>query len=88
MCGDHYGSSSRCDENGQLLHMSAFVRTRVAKGVRCPTSATHQENTVNAIVQSTYGSPDVLEFKNIEKPVVGDHEVSVRVHAAGVHAVH
>jgi NADPH:quinone reductase-like Zn-dependent oxidoreductase len=29
-----------------------------------------------------YGSPDSLELKDIDKPVVGD-EVLVRVHAAG-----
>ena len=30
-----------------------------------------------------YGSPDSLELKDIDKPVVGDDEVPVRVHAAG-----
>jgi hypothetical protein len=30
-----------------------------------------------------YGSPDSLELKDIDKPVVGDDEVLVRVHAAG-----
>ena len=40
---------------------------------------------MKAVVQSTYGSTDVLELRNIDKPRVGDHEVPVRVHAAGVH---
>lgn len=39
---------------------------------------------MKAIVQDTYGSPDVLELRDIDKPAVGDHDVLVRVHAAGV----
>src|SRR5712691_686850 len=39
---------------------------------------------MKAIVQDTYGSPDVLQLRVIDKPVVGDDEVLVRVHAAGV----
>ena len=41
---------------------------------------------MKAIVQDTYGSPDVLELKEIDKPVFGDEDVLVRVHAAGVGA--
>jgi hypothetical protein len=37
---------------------------------------------MKAIVQDKYGSPDVLELKEIDKPVVTDHEVLVRVRAA------
>jgi NADPH:quinone reductase-like Zn-dependent oxidoreductase len=39
---------------------------------------------MKAIVQDTYGSPDVLELRDVDKPVVGDDEVLVQVHAAGV----
>ncbi len=39
---------------------------------------------MKAIVQDTYGSPDVLQLKEIDRPLVGDDEVLVRVHAAGV----
>jgi len=39
---------------------------------------------MKAIVRSEYGSPDVLELLDIDKPVAEDHEVLVRVHAAGV----
>jgi NADPH:quinone reductase-like Zn-dependent oxidoreductase len=35
---------------------------------------------MQAIVQDTYGSPDVLELRDIDMPVVGDDEVLVRVH--------
>ena len=39
---------------------------------------------MKAIVQDTYGSPDVLQLREIEKPVIRDDEVLVRVHAAGL----
>ena len=39
---------------------------------------------MKAIVQSNYGSPDVLELRDIDTPVVKDDEVLVRVHAAAV----
>jgi NADPH:quinone reductase-like Zn-dependent oxidoreductase len=39
---------------------------------------------MKAVVQDTYGSPEVLELREIDKPVVGDDEVLVQVHAAGV----
>ena len=39
---------------------------------------------MKAVVHDTYGSPDVLELKDIDMPGVGDHDVLVRVHAAGV----
>ena len=39
---------------------------------------------MKAIVQGQYGSPDVLSLKDIDKPVVKDDEVLVRVNAAAV----
>src|SRR5215204_6848499 len=39
---------------------------------------------MKAIVQDKYGSPDVLELKDIDKPEIGDDEVLVRIRAAGV----
>jgi NADPH:quinone reductase-like Zn-dependent oxidoreductase len=41
---------------------------------------------MKAIVQNEYGSPDVFELKEIDKPVVNDDEVLVRVHAAALNA--
>ena len=41
---------------------------------------------MKAIVQDGYGSPDVLKLREIEKPVVGDDRVLVRVSAASVNA--
>ena len=40
---------------------------------------------MKAIVQATYGSPDVLEVVDIDRPVIGDSDVLVRVHAASLH---
>jgi NADPH:quinone reductase-like Zn-dependent oxidoreductase len=39
---------------------------------------------MKAVVQDTYGAADVLQLRDVDKPVVGDDEVLVRVHAAGV----
>jgi NADPH:quinone reductase-like Zn-dependent oxidoreductase len=41
---------------------------------------------MKAITQDRYGSPDVLELKSIDKPLVGDDDLLVRVHAAAVDA--
>jgi NADPH:quinone reductase-like Zn-dependent oxidoreductase len=41
---------------------------------------------MKAIVQNGYGSPDVFELKEINKPVVKENDVLVRVHAAALHA--
>jgi hypothetical protein len=42
---------------------------------------------MKAIVRDAYGSADVLELRDIDRPVVGDDEVLVRVRAAGVDLV-
>src|SRR3954470_7716021 len=39
---------------------------------------------MKAIVQDKYGSPDVLQLRDIDQPVVKDDEALVRVHAAAV----
>jgi len=41
---------------------------------------------MKAIVRQVYGSPDVLELKDIDKPMVGEGEVLVRVRAASLNA--
>lgn len=41
---------------------------------------------MKAIVSAKYGSPDVLEFKEVAKPTPQDDEVLVKIYAAGVNA--
>jgi NADPH:quinone reductase-like Zn-dependent oxidoreductase len=43
-----------------------------------------EENSMKAIVRYKYGSSDLLELRDIDKPGIGDEEVLVRVHTAGV----
>ena len=40
---------------------------------------------MQAIVQERYGGPEVLVSREIDRPGIGDREVLVRVHAAGLH---
>lgn len=42
---------------------------------------------MKAVVQVGYGSPDVLQLRDVEMPAVGDGGVLVRVHAASVNAL-
>ena len=41
---------------------------------------------MKAIVINAYGSPDVLELKEVAVPTIKDNEVLVRVHAASLNA--
>ena len=45
-----------------------------------------RENSMKAIVQDRYGSSDVLKLQEVDKPVIKDNEVLVRVHTAAIHA--
>src|SRR5437588_6275492 len=43
-------------------------------------------DTMKAMVNTHYGSPDLLQFKEVARPTPKDHEVLVQVHAASVNA--
>jgi NADPH:quinone reductase-like Zn-dependent oxidoreductase len=49
-----------------------------------PQTVAAREATMKAIVQDAYGTEDVLEYRDIDKPVPKDGEVLVRVRAAGL----
>jgi NADPH:quinone reductase-like Zn-dependent oxidoreductase len=40
---------------------------------------------MKAVIQDRYGSPEVLETRDIGRPTIADDDVLVRVHAASVH---
>ena len=42
---------------------------------------------MKALAYDKYGSPDVLEVREIDRPVVTDDGVLVRIHAASVNPV-
>ncbi len=42
---------------------------------------------MKAIVHTKYGSPDVLQFKEVEKPRPMDHQLLIKVHAASVNTL-
>jgi len=42
---------------------------------------------MKAIVHHNYGSPDVLTYEEVEKPVAGDNQVLIKVHAASLNAL-
>lgn len=47
-------------------------------------SQEERRDSMKAIVQARYGSPDLMEVREIDKPVTKDNEVLVRVRAASV----
>jgi NADPH:quinone reductase-like Zn-dependent oxidoreductase len=48
---------------------------------------TQHTTSMKAIVHERYGRPDVLELRDVEKPVLEDNRVLVRVHASSVNPV-
>jgi NADPH:quinone reductase-like Zn-dependent oxidoreductase len=55
-----------------------------SEAIRRLQTSTAPETTMKAIVQDAYGTADVLEYRDIDKPAPADGEVLVRVRAAGL----
>jgi hypothetical protein len=60
------------------------VTTREATKTNFSKAGQEKENSMKAIARDTYGSTDLLELRDMDRPGIGDGEVLVRVHAAGV----
>ena len=50
----------------------------------CFPNAAAPTNPMKAIVHCEYGSPDVLELKNVEKPVPNDNQLLIKIRAVAV----
>jgi hypothetical protein len=59
----------------ELQHQETIVTLR--EQITRPLLAA-KRTTMKAIVQDRYGSADVLEFRDIEEPAVGDDDVRIR----------
>src|SRR5665213_3625579 len=52
--------------------------------VSCSTDSNPETRNVKATLHTRYGSPDLLRFKEVDKPAPKDNEVLIRVHTATV----
>ena len=75
----HMPAGTAAQERDELLAGSVGLNPEGT-----PSPETARENLMKAIVQMRYGSPDVLQLKDIDKPAADDDEVLIRVHAAAV----
>ena len=46
-----------------------------------------REKIMKAIVRTLHGSPDVLEYKEVEKPTPNEKQLLIKVYAAGANAL-
>lgn len=65
---------------GQLMKRTTDMSSRGDTTHGPPTDVGEMQ----AVVQDRYGAADVLRLEHIERPEPADHEVLVRVHAAGL----
>jgi len=62
----------------------AFVVAYVTSSNECDQKSMVQGELMKAVIYCDYGSPDVLKFENVKKPVPGDNEVLIKVRAVSV----
>jgi NADPH:quinone reductase-like Zn-dependent oxidoreductase len=68
-------------------HQEEPTMTDMPNTLHAPARAGHREAVrMQAIVYTHYGSPDVLQFTDVEKPTPKDHEVLIKVHASSANA--
>ncbi|MEP4148318.1 MAG: NAD(P)-dependent alcohol dehydrogenase [Halioglobus sp.] len=74
--------------SGMLVFFFLFfsaVSLSIGYTAGCPSAAEAASgSTMKAVVYRCYGGPEVLEYTDIAMPVPAEHEVLVKVHAAGV----
>jgi NADPH:quinone reductase-like Zn-dependent oxidoreductase len=46
-----------------------------------------RKSTMKALVLKRYGGPEQVDFAELARPTIGDHELLVRVHAAGLNPI-
>src|SRR5687767_4152538 len=66
-----------------MTHLTYTIRLRCMSIDYAP-AAIARRSQMQAIVYRQYGSPDVLELREVPKPVPREDEALVRVHAASV----
>lgn len=67
-----------------LALVAAALIAYWTSGNACDGDTAARGERMKAIVYCDYGSPDVLEYEDVEKPLPGDDEVLVRVRAAAL----
>ena len=68
-------------------HQEKPTMTDMPNTLHAPARAGHREAVrMQAMVYTHYGSPDVLQFADVEKPTPKDHEVLIKVHASSANA--
>jgi NADPH:quinone reductase-like Zn-dependent oxidoreductase len=50
-------------------------------------TSAHATGMMKTVLYERYGPPDVLQLRDVERPVIGDDQVLVRVHASSVNPV-